>query len=115
MSTGPLDLAGDGAPQIGRERRLTVRTARDGERISIDVADTGPGVSSDARQHLYEPFFTTKVTGTGLGLATARRVVEAHGGTILLVEGEREGARFRVTIPVGDVAKDAAYNNFVSP
>jgi C4-dicarboxylate-specific signal transduction histidine kinase len=104
MSTRPLDLAGDGSTSTKGERRLTVTTRREGDRVAIEVRDTGPGVSNEARKHLYEPFFTTKVTGTGLGLATARRVVDAHGGSLESLEVESEGARFRVTIPVGEVA-----------
>lgn len=48
----------------------------------LEVADDGPGLSDDATSHLFEPFFTTKPNGTGLGLATSRRYVEAHGGQL---------------------------------
>ena len=51
----------------------------------IRVHDEGPGIPPDVREQVFEPFFTTKHRGTGLGLATARRLVEAHGGTLDLV------------------------------
>ena len=55
-------------------------TASAGEAM-VEVADDGPGLSAEARGHLFEPFFTTKPNGTGLGLPTSRRFIEAHGGT----------------------------------
>ena len=99
MTTRPLDLKseGDAQPAILHERRLRIATAADGEWVRITIADSGPGIEPRARAQLFEPFFTTKVTGTGLGLATARRVVEAHGGTIVVEEGA--GAIFVLRVP----------------
>ncbi len=68
------------AVEAGRTVLVTVG-ARDGE-ARIEVTDDGPGLSPEARAHLFEPFFTTKPNGTGLGLPTSRRFVEAHGGAI---------------------------------
>jgi signal transduction histidine kinase len=67
--------------------------------IELEVEDTGPGLLPDARSHLFEPFYTTKVTGTGLGLSTSRRIVEAHGGTIEVLDAPGGGACVRVCIP----------------
>ena len=103
MTTRPLDLNADAAPVRERERTLRVRTRRlPDNQIAIEVQDTGPGLLPEARGHVFEPFFTTKVTGTGLGLATAQRIVEAHGGTIEIVDpaGGEEGAVVRVVLPV---------------
>jgi signal transduction histidine kinase len=52
--------------------------------VELRVVDRGPGVPPEVREHLFEPFFTTKHRGTGLGLATSRRIFEAHRGTIEL-------------------------------
>ncbi|MFO0750232.1 MAG: ATP-binding protein [Myxococcota bacterium] len=62
------------------EIRISGRRQCDAHEVSI--ADRGPGIPPDARAHLFEPFFTTKSRGTGLGLATARRILEGHGGSI---------------------------------
>lgn len=53
-------------------------------RVELRVIDQGPGIPPEAREHLFEPFFTTKHRGTGLGLPTARRILEGHGGTVEL-------------------------------
>ncbi|MGD9635550.1 MAG: nitrogen regulation protein NR(II), partial [Pirellulales bacterium] len=66
--------------------------------LEISVRDNGPGLSPDARQNVFEPFFTTKTKGTGLGMAIARQIVDAHGGSIRLgVAGG--GAEFLITLP----------------
>ena len=71
------------------------------EQLVIEIRDDGPGVSEEARPHLFEPFFTTKPNGTGLGLATSYRYVEAHGGRLEVEEPwDGQGALFRVRIPI---------------
>jgi signal transduction histidine kinase len=65
----------------------------------IEVADTGPGISPQARAHLFEAFqSSTRTGGSGLGLAIAAELVRAHGGEIALIDGTI-GATFRITIP----------------
>ncbi len=67
--------------------------------IEIRVRDHGPGLAPDAQCSVFEPFFTTKTKGTGLGMAIARRIVEAHGGNIKVGREWTEGAEFVVTLP----------------
>lgn len=62
--------------------RLTVTATRDGERVRLDVTDTGVGMDAAALARIFEPYFSTKATGTGLGLTIARRNVELNGGSI---------------------------------
>ena len=64
----------------------------------LEIEDTGPGIGSDARATIFEPFFTTKRDGTGLGLATVRRIVEQHGGSIEALPAASGGACFRVSL-----------------
>jgi len=65
----------------------------------IVVQDTGPGIPADVVDKVFQPFFTTKATGTGLGLAVVRRIVEGHGGSIDLVRS-RNGTEFRLRLPL---------------
>ncbi len=68
--------------------------------VEVRFADTGLGVSPEDRRHLFEPFFTTRPEGTGLGLALCREIAAQHGGRIELEEGEASGATFLVTLPI---------------
>ena len=75
-----------------------------GGRAAVRVAllDNGPGFSPEQRRNLFEPFHTTKTQGTGLGMAIARRIVEAHGGTIAAGVDGGQGAEIVITLPRGD-------------
>jgi signal transduction histidine kinase len=70
--------------------------------LRVSVRDNGPGLSEEQRRNLFQPFYTTKAKGTGLGMAIARRVVEAHGGRIAVREPARPGAEIVITLPRGD-------------
>ena len=79
---------------------VTVRLeAGDGGYVVMEVADDGPGVPADLREKIFEPFFTTREDGSGLGLATVGRIVEAHRGTIELKCPQGGGSRFVVRLP----------------
>ena len=67
--------------------------------LEVSVADSGPGVSTDEADRIFEPFYTTKSSGMGLGLSICRTIVEAHDGTIWLEGGAESGAVFRFTLP----------------
>jgi signal transduction histidine kinase len=78
----------------------TPRPGAVGRWLVIDVADSGTGLASDVKQRLFEPFVSTKDTGTGLGLPICKRVVEEHGGTILADNRPQGGAVFTVRLPI---------------
>lgn len=67
--------------------------------VEIAFRDNGPGMSAEQRARVFEPFFTTKTHGTGLGMAIASRIVEAHGGRIRVGESSSRGAEIYVTFP----------------
>jgi signal transduction histidine kinase len=64
------------------------------------VIDRGPGIPPEAERQLFNPFFTTKDTGTGLGLPISVRIVEEHGGTVEVQSRVGEGTTFRVLLPL---------------
>ncbi len=67
--------------------------------IALTVTDSGVGMTEEVKEKLFMPFFTTKEDGNGLGLATAKKVIEAHGGEILVESAPREGSAFTLYIP----------------
>jgi len=83
-------------------RRLTIATAAgaDGE-VSIFVEDTGPGIAEPDRKRLFDPFYTTKPEGMGMGLSICRSIVNAHGGGISAGSADGGGASFRVDLKTG--------------
>ncbi len=78
---------------------VTARLLASEDNLVIEVSDHGPGVPEGDRERVFEPFFTGKTQGTGLGLAVARRVVELHGGTLVVHTAPEGGALFRAEIP----------------
>jgi two-component system sensor kinase FixL len=86
-------------PEERREVVLTTRGTDDGN-VEVTVADHGTGLASEATEHLFNPFFTTKAGGTGLGLAISRSIVRAHGGRLWHTPNAECGARFHFTLPV---------------
>jgi two-component system sensor kinase FixL len=63
------------------------------------IRDNGPGLGPEQRLRIFEPFFTTKSKGTGLGMAIAKRIVEAHGGWIAVGDGAHPGAELIIILP----------------
>ncbi|MGE0120211.1 MAG: ATP-binding protein [Dongiaceae bacterium] len=81
-------------PPAGRERRITVRTERTEARVRLSIADSGPGIPPDVLPRIFEPLFTTKSFGVGLGLPLVRQIIEQHGGTIEVDTPTTGGTRF---------------------
>ncbi len=71
-----------------------------GEQLLVTtISDNGPGIKAEHREKIFAPFFTTKQSGSGLGLAVAWKLIKAHGGEILLAEKQQEGATFHILLP----------------
>jgi PAS domain S-box-containing protein len=102
-----LNLLVNGADAMhglpSKKQRLEVRANLEGHQtVLVSVSDTGPGLPADKLVHLFEPFYTTKPNGMGMGLAISQRIVECHGGRIWAENNREGGASFRFTLPVPD-------------
>jgi signal transduction histidine kinase len=82
------------------EVELTSATFHDRPAYRMIFSDNGPGMSAETRSRVFEPFYTTKTKGTGLGMAISRRLVEAHGGRIEVGESSAPGTKIVITLPV---------------
>jgi C4-dicarboxylate-specific signal transduction histidine kinase len=88
--------------EIGqRPRELTILSAAEGpDAVRVEVRDTGTGVDSERAARLFEPFYTTKAEGLGIGLSISRSIIEAHGGRLTAAENAPHGAVFSIWLPV---------------
>ena len=89
------------------EGRLTIEVDPRGDRVALRVSDTGVGLEPDALARIFEPYFSTKVTGTGLGMAIAKRNVALNDGTIEVSSQPGQGTRVTITLPAGMVEAGA--------
>jgi signal transduction histidine kinase len=86
-------------PPADHARRVTVRSESAGPHVRLSVVDTGPGIPADVLPRIFEPLFTTKNFGVGLGLPTVRQIVELHGGTIDVDSAVDVGTTVTVWLP----------------
>lgn len=84
----------------GGELTVSAKAVPNG--VEMLFQDNGPGIPEEKRENVFEPFFSTKDGGTGLGLTVSYNIVTAHGGTLDLMDGPGPGARFRLFLPMGD-------------
>jgi len=87
------------SPTDGRRPTIAVKTEAAGPHVRLSVADNGPGISTENLAKIFEPLFTTKASGVGLGLPTVRTIVEQHGGTIDVESVVDAGTTFVVWLP----------------
>jgi two-component system, NtrC family, sensor kinase len=101
-----LNLINNSVDAMPAGGRLELTTAIDdkGRRVEVTVRDTGPGIPAETIEHLFEPLWTTKPTGSGFGLAIAREIMIEHGGDIDVDRSAGSGATFRLHLPLADVA-----------
>jgi len=86
--------------ETSHEARLSVSSGRDAQSVYVTVSDTGTGINADDSDKIFEPFFTNKASGSGLGLTLSTQVITAHSGTITWHTCEPHGTCFVVTIPI---------------
>jgi len=100
-----LNLGINAIDAIQDEGKITVSTERKNDIVEINFSDTGVGISKEDMEKIFYPFFTTKDKGTGLGLSIAQRIVEEHGGSIIVQSKVGSGTTFKVVLPVKDNGK----------
>ena len=94
-----LNLINNAEQACGDEARIVLSATRSGERVLVSVTDNGPGIPRQSISRVFEPFFTTRPDGTGLGLAVVREVAKAHDGEIYVQSGEA-GTCFTISLPL---------------
>ena len=103
-----LNLLTNAYAAIDGEGVIMIDAVADGKRVELRVSDTGVGMDEDTMNHIFDPFYTRKAKGIGLGLAVTRRIVEAHGGTVAVRSAPGEGTTFAVKLPGALVPKAEA-------
>jgi nitrogen fixation/metabolism regulation signal transduction histidine kinase len=91
-----------------REIQISTMLVTSHDAVEISVADSGHGVTSELKEKLFLPYFSTKKRGTGLGLAIVSRIVEDHHGSIRVEENHPAGARFIIELPLAPESKPSA-------
>ena len=98
-----LNLVGNAVQACSDSPRVELGAVRSNNQICLTVTDNGDGIPDDIRRRVFEPFFTTRPQGTGLGLAVVRSVAEAHNGEVL-VDSSSMGTTFAICLPATTVA-----------
>jgi two-component system sensor histidine kinase HydH len=94
-----MNLVINAMQAVGRKGRIEVVATSGGDSVSIAVRDNGPGIPPEKLVSIFDPYFTTKPEGSGLGLWIAQQIVTAHGGTLKVQNAAGQGAVFTMTLP----------------
>lgn len=95
-----LNLVLNAEQAMPKGGQLVVRTSTVGDGVALDLIDTGCGMAPETQAHIFDAFFSTKGSGSGLGLPTARKIIEAHGGSISLQSEVGRGTQFTIKLPL---------------
>jgi two-component system nitrogen regulation sensor histidine kinase NtrY len=108
LERGIVNLVENALQAVGDKGRIRVLLRAEGARVVIEVRDSGPGIDPEIRDRVFEPFFSTKTSGSGLGLALVKKIAEDHGGGVALESGGRHGTRAILWLPAEEPAGQAA-------
>ena len=96
-----LNLVINALQAVDQNGRIEIRAAASGSEILVEVQDNGPGIPTEKLPAIFDPYFTTKTEGSGLGLWIAQQIVTAHGGTLQAQNAAGGGALFAMRLPLG--------------
>ncbi|MCJ7429741.1 ATP-binding protein, partial [Candidatus Bathyarchaeota archaeon] len=102
----------DAMPEGGT---LTIKSEQTDSHLKISFSDSGVGMPKETMERLWTPLFTTKAKGMGFGLSICKRIVEAHGGSIVVESRLGKGTTFTITIPIQPRAKKGGEEIWVKP
>jgi two-component system nitrogen regulation sensor histidine kinase NtrY len=102
MKRAVINILDNAIDAMNKKGKIEVRTSYDQQlqRVSVEISDSGPGISVDDKQKLFLPHYSTKKKGTGLGLAIVSQIVREHNGTVGIENNRPRGAKFIIQIPV---------------
>ena len=102
MKRALINLVDNAVAAIGAEGSVVISASFDPilKIVRIEVSDTGPGISDEDKTHLFEPYFSTKKSGMGLGLSIVSGIISDHNGRIYVQDNVPQGARFVIELPV---------------
>ena len=85
---------------IPKQGKITIRLKAEGNYLSLEIIDTGKDIPKEILKRVFEPYFSTKDVGTGLGLPIAKKIIDDHGGTIDAVKNQPTGIRILISFPI---------------
>jgi signal transduction histidine kinase len=97
-----FNLILNAAEATGKGGKIEIRLRRAESMVCLEVHDNGPGIPVDMRQKVFDPFYTSKPNGTGLGLLSVRMCAVEHHGTVTVTDSDLGGACFIVTLPAAE-------------
>ena len=100
-----INNAAEAMKNMERDKKIEVSSSREENFVLVRIADSGPGVPIELRSKVFEPFYTTKKEGTGIGLSLVDRIVRDHGGSIAVETSKWGGAEFKIKIPIAKGSK----------
>lgn len=99
-----LNLARNAQQAMPDGGLLEIQTYRQGSAVCLEVIDNGRGMDERTRARMFQAFFSTRTSGSGLGLPTVKKIIEAHGGTIVCDSEPGQGTRFTISLPIQRLA-----------
>ena len=95
-----LSNAAEAKKTLETGKKIVVASFAEHDHIVMRISDSGPGIRQEIRNKIFDPYFTTKNEGTGIGLSLCHRIITDHGGSLTVSDSEFKGAEFRIEIPI---------------